>query len=81
MTAGARWATGSGEASGATGVATRALLAFLGEIRDRPLYAGVAEHNHASIRVLEKCGFRVSDEDVGPSDRAVPAFLLLKLTE
>ncbi|MGA9161332.1 MAG: GNAT family N-acetyltransferase [Actinomycetota bacterium] len=49
--------------------------AFLDEVRARPLYAGVAEHNHASIRVLEKCGFRVSDED-GPDEAT---FLLLKL--
>lgn len=26
----------------------------------RPLYAHVAKHNLASIRVLEKCGFTVS---------------------
>ncbi len=57
------------------GVATRALSAFLHEVRDRPIYAGVAEHNRASIRVLEKCGFEVSD----PDDPAEGGFLLLKL--
>jgi RimJ/RimL family protein N-acetyltransferase len=39
------------------GVATRALSAFLHEVEERPIYAGVAETNVASIRVLEKCGF------------------------
>ncbi len=38
------------------GVATRALEAFLREVTTRPLYAHVAKHNLASIRVLEKCG-------------------------
>ena len=45
------------------GVATRALSEFLGHITDRPLYAHVAQHNRASIRVLEKCGFMVSGHD------------------
>lgn len=39
------------------GVATRALAAFLAQVPTRPLYAHVAKHNRASIRVLEKCGF------------------------
>jgi len=29
----------------------------------RPLHAHVAKHNVASIRVLEKCGFTVADEE------------------
>ena len=45
------------------GVATRALAEFLElEVR-RPLYANVARHNVASIRVLENCGFRISGEE------------------
>jgi RimJ/RimL family protein N-acetyltransferase len=40
------------------GVATRALSAILLEVSERPIYAGVAETNAASIRVLEKCGFK-----------------------
>lgn len=44
------------------GLATRALAAFLEIVRARPLYAHVARHNGASLRVLEKCGFRVVDE-------------------
>jgi RimJ/RimL family protein N-acetyltransferase len=39
------------------GVATAALRALLEELRERPLFAHVAEHNVGSIRVLEKCGF------------------------
>jgi RimJ/RimL family protein N-acetyltransferase len=44
------------------GVATRALTAFLHLVTERPLYAHVARHNAGSIRVLEKCGFRVECE-------------------
>jgi RimJ/RimL family protein N-acetyltransferase len=45
------------------GVATRALAGFLRlEVR-RPLYASVARHNVASIKVLKNCGFRVSGEE------------------
>ena len=50
------------------GVATAALSAFLELVETRPLYARVAKHNVASIRVLEKCGFEISGEDIGPSD-------------
>jgi RimJ/RimL family protein N-acetyltransferase len=45
------------------GVATAALVAFLGEERTRPLYAGVLPANGGSLRVLEKCGFSVLGED------------------
>ena len=45
------------------GIATRALTAFLEQVTTRPLYAHVAQHNLASIRVLEKCGFAVMGED------------------
>lgn len=44
------------------GVATKAVSAFLEHDRTRPLYAHVAEHNVASVRVLRKCGFAPSDE-------------------
>lgn len=50
------------------GVATRALLELLRVVETRPLYARVARQHAASIRVLEKCGFRVSDEAIGPTD-------------
>lgn len=39
------------------GVATRALAAFLKVVAARPVFACVAAHNVASVRVLEKCGF------------------------
>jgi len=45
------------------GVATRALIAFLRIVAERPLYAHVAKHNAGSIRVLEKCGFYVAREE------------------
>jgi RimJ/RimL family protein N-acetyltransferase len=44
------------------GIATKALSKFLAQIKVRPLYAYVAKHNIASIRVLEKCGFIIIDE-------------------
>ncbi|MCW3058935.1 MAG: hypothetical protein JWQ02_756 [Capsulimonas sp.] len=47
------------------GVATSALTAFLPLITTRPLHARAAKDNAASIRVLEKCGFAISSEDVG----------------
>ncbi|HJQ97052.1 MAG TPA: GNAT family N-acetyltransferase, partial [Candidatus Polarisedimenticolaceae bacterium] len=45
------------------GIATRAVSQFLAEISERPLYAGVAKGNVASLRVLEKCGFRFLEEE------------------
>lgn len=47
------------------GIATRALTLFLGLERTRPLHAGVAPHNTASLRVLAKCGFVVTGESDG----------------
>ena len=47
------------------GIATKALSQFLGHVTARPLYAHVAKHNIASIRVLEKCGFTISGYDKG----------------
>ena len=47
------------------GVATAALVAFLGEERTRPLHAGVQPANGGSLRVLEKCGFVVCGEGDG----------------
>ncbi len=45
------------------GVATRALAQFLDLEARRPLYAHVARHNVASIKVLENCGFRIPGEE------------------
>jgi RimJ/RimL family protein N-acetyltransferase len=41
------------------GIASAALAAFLDQVQARPLYAHVAKHNRASLRVLEKCGFTI----------------------
>jgi len=45
------------------GIATRALAEEIDDLGTRPLYAYVAKTNIGSIRVLEKCGFVLSDED------------------
>ena len=47
------------------GIATAALRAFLAQVTTRPIYARVAKDNRASLRVLEKCGFTIIDEDKG----------------
>jgi RimJ/RimL family protein N-acetyltransferase len=47
------------------GIASAALRAFLSIQTHRPLLARVAKDNLASIRVLEKCGFRVRSEARG----------------
>lgn len=52
------------------GIATQALSKFLGLVPTRPLYAYVAKGNIASIRVLEKCGFRIIDDDEAIADEA-----------
>jgi RimJ/RimL family protein N-acetyltransferase len=41
------------------GIATRALREFLELEAARPLYGAAAKDNAGSIRVLEKCGFRL----------------------
>jgi RimJ/RimL family protein N-acetyltransferase len=46
-----------GRAFWGQGLATRALTELAGLVDERPLRAHVVEHNVASIRVLEKCGF------------------------
>jgi len=61
------------------GVATRGLLAFLGHIKVRPLYARAAKDNIGSLRVLEKCGFTRIGEGSGFSEargEEVEEFLL-----
>jgi RimJ/RimL family protein N-acetyltransferase len=44
------------------GIASAALSLFLEHVKIRPLYAHVAKHNTASIRVLQKCGFTITGE-------------------
>jgi len=45
------------------GLATRALAELLAELPQRPLHAYVAATNAGSIRVLEKCGFVLAEEE------------------
>lgn len=47
------------------GIATEALLRFLGKVRIRPIYARVAKDNLASLRVLQKCSFAQVGEGKG----------------
>jgi RimJ/RimL family protein N-acetyltransferase len=47
------------------GVATRALAALLRQVAERPVYARAAKDNLGSLRVLEKCGFRLQGEERG----------------
>ncbi len=47
------------------GIATRALSEFLTIVKERPIYARAARDNAASLRVLEKCGFRISGYSKG----------------
>ncbi len=47
------------------GLATWALTAFLNDLRTHPTFSGTAKDNVASLRVLEKCGFKVIGEEKG----------------
>ncbi|MEY9990374.1 RimJ/RimL family protein N-acetyltransferase [Streptomyces sp. V4I8] len=47
------------------GVATAALRGLLAEVAERPLYARAAADNEGSLRVLRKCGFRVTAQARG----------------
>ncbi|MEY2529500.1 MAG: hypothetical protein QOJ05_1590, partial [Verrucomicrobiota bacterium] len=61
------------------GVATAALSSFLELEKRRPLYAGVARHNVASLRVLQKCGFVLIGSPDPRSTDAEDEFLVLTL--
>jgi RimJ/RimL family protein N-acetyltransferase len=50
------------------GIATDALQQFLAEAPERPLRAIVATHNMGSIRVLERCGFSLTETRRSPAD-------------
>ena len=61
------------------GIASESLKQFLGQEVRRPLFAHVAQHNLASRRVLEKCGFEVIREDKWrpiPNEDEVEEFIL-----
>ena len=47
------------------GLATEALRTFLAVDPTRPLRARAAKDNAGSLRVLAKCGFEVTGEDIG----------------
>jgi RimJ/RimL family protein N-acetyltransferase len=63
------------------GIASRALAILLQEFARRPIYASAATANAASIRILTKCGFRLTGKTTEPAtDRytagEVAAFIL-----
>ncbi|WP_328975715.1 GNAT family N-acetyltransferase [Streptomyces canus] len=47
------------------GIATEALRELVRQVPERPLYARAAADNTGSLRVLEKCGFRVTAQASG----------------
>jgi RimJ/RimL family protein N-acetyltransferase len=47
------------------GVATEALKQLLQEITHRPIFARAAKDNIGSVRVLQKCDFKIIGEDKG----------------
>lgn len=47
------------------GIATRALSVFLSELKIRPIYGRASKDNVASIRVMEKCGFKITGHGKG----------------
>src|SRR3954468_18199310 len=58
------------------GIATEALAAFLSVEQTRPLYAGVAKHNASSLRLLQKCGFKITSVEEPSNDAEVSHVLL-----
>jgi RimJ/RimL family protein N-acetyltransferase len=61
------------------GIATQAVSAFLRLEQTRPLYAGVATHNAASIHVLQKCGFTLLGPEGDACSDADASHVLLEL--
>ena len=47
------------------GVATQALKQLLQEITHRPVFARAAKDNIGSVKVLQKCDFKIIGEDKG----------------
>lgn len=60
------------------GIASAALAQFLTIERTRPLVARVAKHNPASLRVLQKCGFKSEGQDrfTGSGGMTIEEFIL-----
>ena len=62
------------------GIMSQALAAFLRFEQQRPLYAGVAPHNIASMRVLQKCGFTLCQSAIDQEPELVgESHILLRL--
>jgi len=63
------------------GVATRTLSEFLRPVTERPLHAVVAVDDPASLPVLEKCGFTITQSETRFDERLREevALLLLEL--
>jgi RimJ/RimL family protein N-acetyltransferase len=63
------------------GTATRALELFLDEVSIRPLYARVATGNGASLRILERQGFRAIgfDQYYSPPNECNTTEVILRL--
>lgn len=61
------------------GIATRALQEFLSHEPTRPLFACVASHNVASVRVLRKCGFRMVEDVVASASADGVVELVMEL--
>jgi RimJ/RimL family protein N-acetyltransferase len=49
------------------GIATRALTLLVADVKVRPLFARAARSNGASVRVLERCGFRLLHHQHSPA--------------
>lgn len=47
------------------GIATHALRTFLEQFPTRPMLGRAAKDNHASVRVLQQCGFKITGEGRG----------------
>ena len=63
------------------GIASAALSEFLRLEQRRPLVAGVARHNLASMRVLQKCGFSLSKTSLDQEPEAAgESHIILTLT-
>jgi len=56
-----------------TGVVTRALALLLDEVSLRPLHARVARTNVASLRALQRHGFKVTGYEHAPATERFPA--------
>jgi RimJ/RimL family protein N-acetyltransferase len=60
------------------GVASRAVEAFLADVKERPIVAHVADSNVGSIKVLERNGFVLESTEESPASERYPACLLRK---